>query len=231
MTRATPRRLLRLLLRRYGPQAWWPAESPFEVCAGAVLTQNTNWRNAARAVARLKGAGLLDAERLAARPLRDLQRLARPAGFYRQKARTLAGVASFLRDECGGDPRRLAGGPVAEARERLLALRGVGEETADSILLYAAGAPVFVLDTYTRRIARRHRLGGAPESDRRLRAFFEGGLPQEAGVLGEMHALLVRVGKERCGKREPRCGGCPLEPLLPPGARPRARATKGGCDG
>jgi endonuclease-3 related protein len=204
-------------MEAYGPQGWWPGETPFEVCAGAVLTQNTSWRNAARAVERLKEAGLLEAEALASCRSDRLQRLIRTAGYFRRKSRTLGTVARFLRDECGGDPRELARPPLAEARARLLALRGVGAETADSMLLYAADVPVFVIDAYTRRVAARHGLVSGNGSDDRLRELFEGGLPRDADVLGEVHALLVRVGKEWCHKREPACAGCPLEPLLPEG--------------
>jgi endonuclease-3 related protein len=217
---AVPRsgEVYRRLLAAYGRQGWWPGKTPTEVCVGAVLTQNTRWANVERALSRLEKAGLLhDSAALSACPLPRLERLVRPAGFFRRKAATLRRLARFLDAECGGDPRLLAEIGLERARAALLALAGIGPETADSILLYAAGLPVFVADAYAARVARRHgMLTGAPRY-RNVQAAFRDGLPEDSQLFNEYHALLVRVGKERCHRALPDCRGCPLEPLLPEG--------------
>jgi endonuclease-3 related protein len=194
---------------RHGPQGWWPARTPFEVAVGAILTQHTAWRGASRAVGALRANGLLTPRRLAARDPATVAALIRPAGTYRLKARRLLDFTRWLLARFGGNfraMRRAAPGPL---RRELLAVPGLGPETADAILLYAAGRPVFVADAYTRRVLARHRLLSAGAGYEQARAFLESHLPSDPALLNEFHALLVTVGKTHC-LAVPRCEGCPL---------------------
>jgi endonuclease-3 related protein len=205
--------IYRTLLAAFGRRNWWPAETPFEVIVGAILTQNTNWTNVEKAIARLREAALLDARALAACPVERLQEAIRSSGYFRQKAARLLRVSQWLADRCGGDPEALAPVPTGQLREELLSLRGVGPETADSILLYALGRPVFVVDTYTMRVVVRHGLLDAEAGYHELQDLFQAGLPEDLGLFGDFHAQLVEVGKRFCRPR-PRCAECPLHPLL-----------------
>jgi len=216
------KRLLRLysaLHVRYGPQGWWPARSAFEVAVGAVLTQHTAWPGVARAIGNLHAARRLEARRLAALSPAALGRLIRPAGTWRLKARSLLALTRFLLDRAGGRPERLRGAPLAPLRRDLLAVPGIGPETADAILLYAAGRPVFVADAYTRRVLWRHRIVPRQGDYETLRHFLEGHLPGDPALFNELHALLVAVAKAHCRAR-PSCEGCPLAFDLR-GRRPR----------
>jgi len=207
-----------------GPQRWWPGETPFEVIVGAILTQAAAWTNVEKAIANLEAAGALSPEGLARIDESELARIVRPAGYFNAKARKLKAFVEMLRTEFGGDPstplrtglERLLAAPVAELRPRLLATHGIGPETADAVLLYAAGRPVFVIDAYTRRLF--SRLGVVPERDTYdgWQALFEAGLEPDAALFNEYHALIVRHGKERC-RRLPVCGGCPLIAVCPSG--------------
>jgi endonuclease-3 related protein len=207
------------LLGRFGPQGWWPGRTPFEVAVGAILTQNTAWSNVERAVANLRRAGALSCRGMRALSEKRLAGLIRPSGYFNQKARKLRDFLAWLasRDR-GGSVARALRGPLEEVRESLLAVRGIGPETADSVLLYAGERPVFVIDAYTRRVLERHRLARAGDSYEDLRALFERSLPPSVPIYNEYHALLVRLGKERCAKRAPRCARCPLE--ADPGRKP-----------
>ena len=197
------------LLRRYGPQRWWPADSPFEVLVGAVLTQNTAWTNVEKAVANLKRAKLLDPEKIRDVDLHRLAEVIRPSGYYRLKAKRLkAAVEWWLRR----DPKA----PLDVLRAQLLEVHGVGPETADSILLYALGLPSFVVDAYTRRVLTRHGLAAEDVDYDGMKRLFEGALAEDVALYNEFHALIVKVGKEHCGPT-PRCAGCPLENKKPPG--------------
>ena len=207
------------LLRAYGPQAWWPAKTPFEVILGAYLTQNTAWKAVERSLANLRAAGALTQEGLRAIPLAKLRRLIRPSGFITRKAPALKAFVTMLEKEFGGSLEALAAMPTAALRERLLDLPGVGNETADAILLYALGHAVPVADEYLRRMAERHGLL-APSAGRRqisydalvelTRDAFAGDpAAGRAQLFNEFHALTVAVGKAHCG-RIARCEGCPL---------------------
>ncbi len=214
---AAGRALLTLYERlhaHYGPQGWWPAETPFEMAIGAILTQATAWANVERAIANLKAAAALSPAALAALPEEELAALIRPAGYFRAKARKLKAFVSVLADEFGGELGRLLALPTAQLRARLLAIYGVGPETADSIALYAGGHPLFVVDAYTRRLF--HRLGWAAERATydELQSLFAAHLPAEAPLFNEYHALIVRHGKEVC-RRRPRCACCVLADLCP----------------
>ncbi|MCX7021611.1 MAG: endonuclease III domain-containing protein [bacterium] len=205
----------RALLARFGPQGWWPGETPLEVCLGAVLTQSTNWGNVERALAALREATDLNFAKLRALPEEELAPIVRPAGFFRQKAERLRLLLSWLDGRCGGNFTRLEAVPTQTLRGELLALRGIGPETADSILLYALERPVFVVDAYTRRVAQRHGWADARAGYDDLAALFTANLPRDAQVYNELHALFVRLGKEHCRKRNPRCHPCPIAGIMP----------------
>lgn len=224
-------RLYRALSQRFGPQGWWPAKTPLEVAVGAILTQNTAWPNVERALERLREQGLLNSRRLHALPEAKLARLIRPAGTYRVKARRLRAFIEFLWARFDGRLDRVKTAPLEELRADLLSVSGIGPETADSILLYAAGRPVFVVDAYTRRVLARHRLVPPDIGYEALRALFERHLPSDPALFNEYHALVVAVGKRYCRNR-PLCEACPLRFDLkgrPPRAvvsgRPRPRKS------
>jgi endonuclease-3 related protein len=202
-------RLYRALLARHGPQRWWPARTPFEVAVGAILTQHTAWAGAARAVAALAAARRLTAVRLAAYDLTALGALVRPAGTWRLKARRLRDFTRWLLARFGGDFRAMRRAALAPLRRELLAVPGLGPETADAILLYAAGRPVFVADAYTRRVLARHRLLPRDVDYETARAFLEAHLPSDPALFNELHALLVAVAKSHC-RAVPLCERCPL---------------------
>jgi endonuclease-3 related protein len=203
--------LYQRLLAAFGPQHWWPGETPFEVLVGAVLTQNTNWGNVERAINNLKAEGLLSLTALRALEPEQLAALIRPAGYYNLKARRLMNLLDLLVRDFGGDLEALWRLPLERARAALLSSKGVGPETADSILLYAGNLPSFVVDAYTFRVLGRHGLAEPGLDYHGLRARFMGGLPVQAALYNEYHALLVRLGKEHCKKGQPLCAGCPLE--------------------
>lgn len=191
-----------------GRFGWWPARSAFELMAGAVLTQNAAWTNASRALAALREAGALSAEAVLALPPRRLAALIRPAGYYNVKAGRLRALCRWY--AAAGPLRRLRRRPTAELRAELLAVHGVGPETADDILLYALGRPVFVVDAYTRRVFSRLGLVSPRVGYEELRALFERELPADAELYGEYHARIVWHGKFLCRARDPRCGDCLL---------------------
>ncbi|MEJ5330627.1 MAG: endonuclease III domain-containing protein [Desulfobaccales bacterium] len=196
------------LLDAFGPQGWWPGETPFEVALGAILTQNTNWQNVARVLENLKARGLLDPFRLYELPAAELAALLRPAGYYNVKAERVRHFLAFLLERAGGSLARLAEEPLEALRPALLTVKGVGPETADSILLYALNKPTFVVDAYTLRVLSRHALVPERLPYEDLRRLFMDHLPPEVPLYQEFHALLVRLGKEFCRPR-PRCAGCP----------------------
>jgi len=184
------------LLKTYGPQDWWPAETPFEVMVGAILVQNTNWTNVERAITALKARKLLDLGRLRALSDSELADLIRPAGYFRVKARRLRNLLDFLASACGGNIRRMADFPVEVLRQQLLSVNGIGPETADSILLYALDKPVFVVDAYTRRLLNRHGFPEAASDYQKIQSLFTTHLAPDARLFNEYHALIVRLGKD-----------------------------------
>ena len=199
------------LFRAFGPQHWWPGETRFEVVVGAILTQSTAWANVEKAIQNLKQAGALSARAMEELPEHRLAELIRPSGYYRQKARKLKAFLAHLRRRHGGSLARMFGQQTGLLRRELLEVYGIGEETADSILLYAGGHPVFVVDAYTRRILERHELISPGASYQDLQNLFQREIPRRAPIYNEFHALLVAAGKRHCLRREPRCEGCPLE--------------------
>lgn len=213
-------RLYRALERRFGPQRWWPGRTPFEVAAGAVLTQNTAWTNAAGAVAALRAARRLTPAALAGAPRRRLAAIVRSSGTYRVKAARLQAFTAWLLARFGGRFSGLRAAPLAALRREMLGVAGLGPETVDAILLYAAHRPVFVADAYTRRVLARHRLLRAGAGYETARALVEAHLPSDPALFNEYHALIVAVAKTHC-RAAPRCEGCPLRFDL--GGRPPAR--------
>lgn len=226
----------------WGPQHWWPAQSRVEVIAGAYLTQNTSWKNVELALANLRRAGALNPSKIAKLPLASLEQLVKPAGYFRQKALRLKQFVEFLSDRYGGSLARMFAEPTEKLRIELLALNGIGPETADAILLYAGGHPVFVVDSYTRRLLLRHRLIETSASYEEIRALAERALAEAklddvrsgispmahkpsrvsraarapaARCYSDMHGLIVVAGKLHCHKGVPNCTGCPLRPFLP----------------
>lgn len=214
------------LSRALGPMGWWPARTPFEVIVGAILTQNTAWANVERAIENLRRQRLLTPGAIERVSSARLARLIRPSGYFRQKAKKLKAFVHFLRQRHGGSLARMFRRPTDELRAQLLAVHGIGPETADSILLYAGGHSVFVVDAYTHRILGRHHLTDGKPDYEAVRSLLESHLPGEAALYNEFHALLVNVGKNWCRKRQPRCAECPLLPHLPDDSalRPAAAA-------
>jgi len=233
----------RALLGCYGPQNWWPARSRFEVIVGAYLTQNTNWSNVEKAISNLRRARLLTVNAMRQVKFADLEALIRPSGYFRQKARKLKTFIAFLDQRYSGSLSRMFSQPTEKLRAELLALNGVGPETADSILLYAGNHPVVVVDTYTRRVLQRHGIISAKAGYEEIRSLMEHALstasPASLNVqrpgsdprhnpspmsrasrselaqhYNELHALIVRVGNHYC-RTNPNCEGCPLKSLLP----------------
>jgi len=205
---------------RFGHLHWWPGETPFEVCVGAILTQNTSWSNVERAIANLKTVGVLESKKLYKLPESKLAELLRPAGYFNVKARRLRAFLHVLVAEFGGELSRLFAGEISAVRERLLRIKGIGPETADSMLLYAGGHHSFVIDAYTKRIFQRHGWSGHDTGYEGLKQLCEAVLNQKPltehlGYWQDYHAQLVMVGKYFCHPRQPRCKHCPLRLLLP----------------
>lgn len=207
-------KVFRTLARELGPQHWWPAESPFEVMVGAMLVQNTAWKNVERALDNLRAADLLAPLRLAAVAEDELAELIRPAGYYRVKAKRLRHLLTFLIERFAGSIDAMGAVPVDVMRRELLAIHGVGPETADSILNYALDHAALVVDAYTLRIWTRHGWIGPRADYHKLQAEVARGLPTDAQAYNELHALIVNVGHHWC-KRTPKCESCPLRELLP----------------
>ncbi len=193
----------------FGPQRWWPAEDPFEIMVGAVLTQNTNWKNVEKAIRNLKERGVLDIKNLYHIPEKELSYIIRPAGYYNIKARRLKALVSHIYEIYGGDISRFFSLDLPSLRSELLSIKGIGPETADSIILYAAQKPIFVVDAYTYRIMKRHGMIYDEISYDELQEMFMKNLPADVKLFNEFHALIVETGKQFCKKR-PVCEKCPL---------------------
>jgi endonuclease-3 related protein len=197
------------LYNEFGPRLWWPADTPFEVIIGAILTQNTAWTNVEKAITNLKKKKLLTPASLKAVPGKTLAKLIHPAGYYNIKAKRLKNFTDFLFCNFKGDLAGLFRLPTEALREALLSVNGIGPETADSILLYAANRPVFVVDAYTKRMLIRHKMIKAKAGYDEIQSFFMDNLPANVKVFNEYHALIVELGKTYC-KKKPLCHMCPL---------------------
>jgi len=203
--------IYRKLYRHFGPQYWWPAISPFEVIIGAILTQGTNWQNAEKAIANLKKHKVLTAPLIYNLSDKRLAHLIRSSGYYNIKAKRLKEFLKFFINNYGGSIKKISKVKCAVLREELLAIKGIGPETADSILLYALNKPVFVIDAYTKRIFSRHKLLPIDASYADAQTLFMSGLENNVKLFNEYHALLVALGKAYCTKSKPKCSLCPLD--------------------
>ncbi len=211
------------MLAHFGPQGWWPGEGALEICVGAILTQNTNWANVERAIANLRAKGAMDVAAMLELGQADLAELIRPAGYFNVKARRLRSFLQAVADESDGDVVTFLTGPAETLREKLLAIHGIGPETADSMTLYAAGLATFVVDAYTMRIGQRHGLFPERTKYEDVRDLFQQSLPTDVPLWNEYHALLVATGKHFC-KPTPRCEGCPLACFPRPGLNCKTRS-------
>src|SRR4030043_1280129 len=197
------------LYKAYGPRNWWPGETPFEGMVGAILPQNTSWRNVEKAIQKLKGKGVLNPEGIHRLKKSQLAPLIKPSGYFRIKADRLKSFVNFLFEEYDGDLKKMGRERLIELREKLLGVKGIGPETADSILLYGLKKPIFVIDAYTRRILSRHGMITKKASYEEVQRLFMDHLRLDEKLFNEYHALLVHLGKNLC-KKVPRCDICPL---------------------
>lgn len=197
------------LINHFGPQDWWPAETPLEVMIGAILTQNTSWMNVEKAISNLRNKGLMSLDRLVSLETAELAEEIRPAGYYNIKAKRLKNLLNYIADQHDGNLAHLFDQETDAIREGLLSVNGVGNETADSIVLYAAHRPIFVVDAYTHRILRRHYMAPEEADYHELQSLFMDHLPEETALYNEFHALIVLTGKNYC-RKSPLCPECPL---------------------
>jgi endonuclease-3 related protein len=204
--------IYQLLFKRFGPQHWWPGETQFEIITGAILTQNTNWTNAEKAIKNLKSADMLSPKALNEADTNKVAELIRPAGYFNIKTKRLKNFLAWLFNHYDGRLENLENLSNERLRQELLSIKGIGYETADSILLYAFDRPIFVVDAYTARVAVRHGLAEPGIDYEQLRDLFQSNMPADTELFNEYHALLVRVGKEFC-RPKAACPGCPLEKL------------------
>jgi len=223
-------KIYEVLLNYFGEQGWWPTtregetkpehrgEEPrterekLEIVVGAILTQNTSWKNVEKAIENLNREGMMDVHKLRDVDERSLAELIKSSGYYNQKARRIKDFVNFLVNKYDGRLEKLFSLDIESLRKELLSIRGIGKETADSIILYSALKPIFVIDAYTKRIMRRLGVTEKDDYDELQKLFMES-LPRDQKLFAEYHALLVRLGKEYCKKRKPRCKDCPLKKL------------------
>lgn len=200
------------LYKSFGPQNWWPGDTPFEIAVGAILTQNTNWGNVEKAISNIKRQKALNAKKLHDMPHEELALLIKPSGYFNVKAKRLKGFLSYLTSHYGGSMARMQKKGLPQLRQELLKVNGIGPETADSILLYALQKPTFVIDAYTKRVLQRHGVVGQDATYHEMQELFHENLSPDVSLYNEYHALFVMVGKEYC-RPKPKCKGCPLEKM------------------
>lgn len=206
-------KIYQTMLNTLGPQQWWPGETPFEVVIGAILTQNTNWSNVEKAIRNLKAADRLSPSGIYELSTIELAQLIRPSGFFNVKAKRVKTFINWLFSRYEGDLSRMFRQDLQTLRDELLSVKGIGPETADSILLYAGNMPTFVVDAYTHRIFSRHGFISEESTYDEMKAFFEENLPKDVRLFNEYHALLVQIGKRYC-KPKKACEPCPLKDFL-----------------
>lgn len=213
MTKKSHKKILidiyHILYKTFGPQHWWPGDSPFEIAVGAILTQNTNWGNVEKAINNLKNSGTLNADILHKMPHAKLASLIKPAGYFNIKAKRLKHFLEFLINDYGGVIEDMKDEDLHQIRHQLLEVNGIGPETADSILLYALDKPIFVIDAYTKRVLTRHDIIPESATYHEIQEIFLKNLPEDVPLYNEYHALFVMAGKHYC-KPKPRCRECPL---------------------
>lgn len=207
--RPTFMEIYNVLSAYYGPTGWWPGDSPFEIAVGAILTQNTAWSNVEKAIANLKKAKLLSPRRMLRCDRALLEEAIRPSGYFRQKAERLIAFCRYLMEQYRGDMGKMCNGNLNKVREELLRIKGIGPETADDILLYSCGYPIFVVDAYTKRIFSRHGLLDSRLTYQQVQEIFHREVPRDVHIYKEYHGLIVWVGKDFCRKK-PKCSTCPL---------------------
>lgn len=203
-------KIYKLLYERFGPRHWWPGDTRLEVIVGAILTQNTAWANVEKAIANLKNARLLKVKGLSRVPKKRIARLIRPAGYYNIKSQRIKNFLGFLNTAYGGSIKRMFSTETRRLRTELLEVKGIGPETADSILLYAGEKPAFVVDAYTKRIFSRHGYIREDASYETVQDIFLRHLPEDVRLFNEFHALIVELGKELCKSKKPLCNKCPI---------------------
>jgi endonuclease-3 related protein len=203
-------KIYKKLYQAYGPRHWWPGETPFEVMVGAILTQNTSWRNVEKAIHRLKEEGVLNGEGIHQLKKSELASLIRSSGYYRIKADRLKAFVNFLFEDYGGNIKGMREEGLETLRQKLLGVNGIGPETADSILLYGLGKPIFVVDAYTKRVLLQHKLISGRASYEEIQRLFMDHLSHDEKLFNEYHALFVHLGKTVC-KKIPRCDICPIK--------------------
>ena len=201
------------LYRCFGPQNWWPGDTPFEIAVGAVLTQNTNWGNVEKAIHNLKKQGVLSSRGIHGLSVKELASLIKPAGYFNVKAKRLRSFLDFLMNEYHGRMENMAREDLTQLRPKLLGIHGIGPETADSILLYALEKPIFVIDAYTKRILSRHGIMASDRSYAEFQELFHASPKRDLHLYNEYHALFVRVGKTFCRRTNPLCEKCPLHDM------------------
>ena len=199
-----------LLFNAFGPQRWWPGETPFEIAVGAILTQNTNWGNVEKAINNLKKQNALNVKAMHNMADKKLVLLIKPAGYYNIKAKRLKNFLDFFTNHYKGSIEKMKTEDKKALREKLLNINGIGPETADSILLYALEKPIFVIDAYTKRVLKRHNVVSEKADYYELQEIFHKNLPQDTTLFNEFHALFVKLGKDFC-RTKPRCEACPLK--------------------
>jgi endonuclease III related protein len=198
------------LYEAYGPRHWWPGETPFEIMVGAILTQNTSWKNVEKAIQSLKNDGGLNPEGIYRLKKSQLASLIKSSGYYRIKANRVKAFVNFLFENYDGNISRMRKEKLETLRQQLLGVKGIGPETADSILLYSLGKPIFVVDAYTKRILSRHGMISERVSYEEIQRLFMNHLPHNKRLFNEYHALFVHLGKTVC-KKIPRCDICPIK--------------------
>ena len=214
------REAYRLMRKQFGHRKWWPGDTPFEICVGAILTQNTSWKNVEHAITNLKAAKVLEPRKIHALPHKELAQLIRSAGYFNIKAKRLQNFVNVLVDQHAASLKRLMQGDTNAVRARLLDINGIGPETADSMLLYAGNHHSFVIDAYTKRIFSRHAWCNQKSDYHELQTLCKSSLNQKSRARQldywqDYHAQLVGVGNRYCKARTPLCSECPLESLLP----------------
>jgi len=203
--------IYKLLYKRFGPRHWWPGDTKLEIIIGAILTQNTAWSNVEKAISNLKKSDLLKVKRLSQVSRKRLARLIKPSGYYNIKSQRVKEFLGFLNSRYDGKIEKMFRTKTSKLREELLNVKGIGPETADSILLYAGQKPVFVIDSYTKRVFSRHRYIHEDASYEEAQEFFVKNLPRDVKLFNEYHALIVELGKNLCKSKKPLCSECPIK--------------------